>query len=125
MPLGMIDTQAIRRRWKDVGSKLDERRRRRAGFRQILVAVPGAGNAAEHNFPFAKRSILVLTDIGDGGDFSVIFKNRHPLACQTNNARAIFGNIRNRAYVNESGASFRLYFAIQRALLKTSRAYAA
>jgi hypothetical protein len=25
MPLGMIDTQAIRRRWNDVGSKLDER----------------------------------------------------------------------------------------------------
>lgn len=28
MPVGMIDTQAIRRRWDDVGSKLDERRRR-------------------------------------------------------------------------------------------------
>ena len=28
MPLSMIDTQAIRRRWNDVGSKLDERRRR-------------------------------------------------------------------------------------------------
>ena len=28
MPVGMIDTQAIRRRWNDVGSKLDERRRR-------------------------------------------------------------------------------------------------
>jgi hypothetical protein len=28
MPVGMIDTQAIRRRWNDFGSKLDERRRR-------------------------------------------------------------------------------------------------
>jgi hypothetical protein len=28
MPVGMIDTQAIRRRWTDFGSKLDERRRR-------------------------------------------------------------------------------------------------
>ena len=28
MRVGMIDTQAIRRRWNDVGPKLDERRRR-------------------------------------------------------------------------------------------------
>jgi hypothetical protein len=28
MPLGMIDAQAILRRWTDAGSKLDERRRR-------------------------------------------------------------------------------------------------
>jgi len=28
MPSGMIEAQAIRRRWNDVGSQLDERRRR-------------------------------------------------------------------------------------------------
>jgi hypothetical protein len=41
MLVGMIDTQAIRRRWNDVGSKLDERRRRLFAAGEVRAAGRG------------------------------------------------------------------------------------
>ena len=44
---GMIDTQAIRRRWNDVGSKLDERRRRLFAAGEVRAAGRGPGSRRE------------------------------------------------------------------------------
>src|SRR6266581_3708138 len=81
---------------------LHERRRRRAAVRLVLVAVPRTGDAAENNFAFAERAVLVLADVRDGGDFSIVFENRHALTGEADDARAVFGNVGDGAGVNES-----------------------
>ena len=57
MPLGMIETQAIRRRWNDFGSKLDERRRRLFGAGKVRAAGRG-GLAAVAKITGCARSTL-------------------------------------------------------------------
>src|SRR5205814_3787918 len=70
--------------------------------RLVLVAVPRTGDAAENNFAFTERAVLVLADVRDGRDFSVIFENRHALAREANDPGAVFGNVGDAAGVDES-----------------------
>jgi len=57
MPLGMIDTQAIRRRWKDVGSKLDERRRRLFAAGEVRAAGWGGLEAVAKITGYARSTL--------------------------------------------------------------------
>jgi hypothetical protein len=59
---------------------LDERRRRRTGFWQVLVAVPRTGDAPVENLAFTERTVLVLADVRDGADFAVVLENRDAFA---------------------------------------------
>jgi len=57
MPLGMIDTQAIRRRWNDVGSKLDERRRRLFAAGEVRAAGWGGLEAVAEITGYARSTL--------------------------------------------------------------------
>jgi hypothetical protein len=57
---GMIDTQAIRRRWNDVGSKLDERRRRLFAAGEVRAAGRGGLEAV------AKITGIARSTLGRG-----------------------------------------------------------
>jgi hypothetical protein len=57
MPLGMIDTQAIRRRWNDVGSKLDERRRRLFAAGEVRAAGWGGLEAVAKITGYARSTL--------------------------------------------------------------------
>jgi hypothetical protein len=57
MPLGMIDTQAIRRRWNDVGSKLDERRRRLFAACEVRAAGRGGLEAVSEITGYARSTL--------------------------------------------------------------------
>src|SRR5438034_3327672 len=64
--------------------------------------MPGTSDAAENNLALTKRAVLMLADVRDGGDFSIVFENRDALAGKTDDARAIFGNFGDGAGVNEA-----------------------
>src|SRR6266571_153206 len=98
---GMHEHPAIPHTHIECRNFLDERRRRRAGVRMILVAVPRTSDAAENNFALAERAVLMLADVRDGGNLSVVFENRHAFAGEADDAGAVFGNIRYSAGVNE------------------------
>ena len=53
---------------------LGERRRRGAGLRKVLIAVPGAGDAAVDDLAFAQRAVLVRAHVGDRGDPAIVLK---------------------------------------------------
>ena len=57
MPVGMIDTHAIRRRWNDVGSKLDERRRRLFAACEVRAAVRGGLEAVAQITGYARSTL--------------------------------------------------------------------
>ena len=57
MPLSMIDTQAIRRRWNDVGSKLDERRRRLFAAGEVRAAGRGGLEAVAKITGYARSTL--------------------------------------------------------------------
>jgi hypothetical protein len=57
MPLGMIDTQAIRRRWNAVGSKLDERRRRLFAACEVRAAGRGGLEAVSEITGYARSTL--------------------------------------------------------------------
>src|SRR5206468_3687839 len=59
------------------------------------------GDATENNFALPKRAVLVLADVRHGGNLSIVFEYRHALAGKADDARAVFGNIRYSACVNE------------------------
>src|SRR5262245_52079457 len=87
---------------------LHKRWRRCACVWLILVTMPRTSNAAIDNFSFSKRPVLVLTDIRDSGNVSVVFEDCHALAGQADDARTVFRNV-------DDGA--RLHIAVvQRAL---------
>src|SRR6266436_5416052 len=62
--------------------------------------MPRTCDAAENNLAFAERAVLVLADVRDGGDFSIVFENRHALAGQADDAGAVFGNVGDGAGVH-------------------------
>src|SRR5271170_4560538 len=57
MPLSMIDTQAIRRRWNDVGSKLDERQRRLFAAGEVRAAGRGGLEAVSKITGYARSTL--------------------------------------------------------------------
>ncbi len=57
MPVGMIDAQAIRQRWDDVGSKLDERRRRLFAAAEVRSAGRGGLEAVAKITGFARSTL--------------------------------------------------------------------
>ena len=57
MPVGMIDAQAIRRRWNDVGSKLDERRRRLFAAGEVRAAGRGGLEAVAKITGYARSTL--------------------------------------------------------------------
>lgn len=69
MPLGMIDTQAIRRRWNDVGSKLDERRRRLFAAGEHRAAGRGGLEAVAKITGYARSALGRGLKQLDGGPF--------------------------------------------------------
>ena len=69
MPLGMIDTQAIRRRWNDVGSKLDERRRRLFAAGEVRAAGRGGLEAVAKITGYARSTLGRGLKQLDGGPF--------------------------------------------------------
>ena len=80
---------------------LYERRRRCTRFGLVLIAMPRTSDAAENNFAFAQRPVLMLADIGDSGDFPIVFENRHAFAGETNNASAVIEDVGDGAGVDE------------------------
>src|SRR6266700_1806782 len=80
---------------------LDEWWRRSAGVRLVLIAVPRASDAAKDKLSFAKRAILVLADVRNGRDLSLVLENRHALAGEADDARPVFGDVGDGAGVNE------------------------
>ena len=69
MPLSMIDTQAIRRRWNDVGSKLDERRRRLFAAGEVRAAGRGGLGAVAKITGYARSTLGRGLKQLDGGPF--------------------------------------------------------
>ena len=69
MPLSMIDTQAIRRRWNDVGSKLDERRRRLFAAGEVRAAGRGGLEAVAKITGYARSTLGRGLKQRDGGPF--------------------------------------------------------
>ena len=69
MPLSMIDTQAIRRRWNDVGSKLDERRRRLFAAGEVRAAGRGGLEAVAKITGYARSTLGRGLKQLDGGPF--------------------------------------------------------
>ena len=57
MLLGMIDTQAILRRWNDVGSNLDERRRRLFAACEVRAAGRGGLEAVAQITGYARSTL--------------------------------------------------------------------
>src|SRR5271170_6438206 len=57
MPVVMIDRQAIRRRWNDVGSKLDERQRRLFAACEVLAAGRGGLEAVAKITGYARSTL--------------------------------------------------------------------
>src|SRR5450432_490728 len=57
MRVGMIDTHAIRRRWNDVGSKLDERRRRLFAACEVRAAGRGGLEAVAEITGYARSTL--------------------------------------------------------------------
>ena len=57
MPVGMIDTQAIRQRWDNVGSKLDERRRRLFAAGEVRSAGRGGLEAVAKITGYARSTL--------------------------------------------------------------------
>jgi hypothetical protein len=65
----MIDTQAIRRRWNDVGSKLDERRRRLFAAGEVRAAGRGGLEAVSKITGYARSTLGRGLKQLDGGPF--------------------------------------------------------
>ena len=57
MPVGMMDMQAIRQRWDDVGSKLDERRRRLFAAGEVRAAGRGGLEAVAKITGYARSTL--------------------------------------------------------------------
>ena len=57
MPAGMIDMQAIRQRWNNVGSKLDERRRRLFAAGEVRAAGRGGLEAVATITGYARSTL--------------------------------------------------------------------
>jgi Rhodopirellula transposase DDE domain len=57
MPVIMIDTQAIRQRWNDMGSKLDERRRRLFAAGEVRAAGRGGLEAVAKITGYARSTL--------------------------------------------------------------------
>ena len=74
-----------------------ERSRRRASIRLVLVAMPRTGHATVNDAAFAQGSVLMLTDIRDSGNFSVVAKHSDAFSRKRNNGRGIFRNTGNFA----------------------------
>src|SRR5947209_1090378 len=80
-------TRAVR------GNLFCKGRRRRAGIRQVLIAVPWTSDASIDNLSFSKRPVLVLTDVRYCRDVSVVFEYGDALASARYDARAVLRNV--------------------------------
>ena len=84
------------------GDSLDKRRRRDAGVRQVLVAVPWTSNATIENFTLAQRAVLVLADVRNCGDFAVLCEDRDALARQADDSSAFLRDAVDSANIEVS-----------------------
>ena len=71
---------------------LRERRWRRSGLGQILIAMPGAGDATVNNLAFPEWPVLVLADVRDGGYAAIVFEDGDALASARDDTSALLRN---------------------------------
>ena len=71
---------------------LRKRRRGGAGFGEVLIAVPGAGDAAVDDLALAERAVLMAAEVGDGGDLAVVAEDGDAFAAERHDAGAFFGD---------------------------------
>ena len=83
---------------------LGERRRRGARLRQVLVSVPRADDAVVDDAPFAQGTVLVLTDVRQGGEPPLVAKHRDTFAGEAGDDCAALRDVVDVAHVHESGA---------------------
>ena len=67
------------------GDFFGERRQGRSRRGQILIPVPGAGNAAVDDFTFSQGAVLMTTDVGKRGDAAVVLKDGDTFSAQRDN----------------------------------------
>src|SRR5262249_54437959 len=73
--------------------QLGERRRRAAGFRPVLKAVPRAGDAAVDDAALAERTVLMGAQIGERADARAVAKHGDTLAARRgDDARGLVGD---------------------------------
>src|SRR5262249_15420151 len=88
------DERAVRR------GLLREWRRRRARIGQVLVTMPGTGDTSVDDFSFPERPVLVLTQIGDGGNLAAVPEDGDSLPGARHHARTLLRNLLNFANSN-------------------------
>src|SRR5688572_12577708 len=84
------------------GDLLGKRRRRGAGLRQVLVAMPGTSDATIHDAALAERTVLMTAHIRDGGYFALISEDGDAFSGQGHHHRPVFGNAAGVAGFNEA-----------------------
>src|SRR5215470_11077876 len=55
--------------------------------------MPRTGNTSVNNLSFPERPVLVLTDIGDRGDLSVVPEDGDPLSVARHDTSTLLGNL--------------------------------
>src|SRR5262249_9120981 len=78
-----------------------ERWRRGAAVRGVLVPVPRAHDTAVHDPALAKRPLLMLADVGDGGHAVAVLEHGDTLAADAPHDGAPVGNLVHSAHVHE------------------------
>jgi hypothetical protein len=64
--------------------------------------VPRTGNASLYDSAFTERSVLVLADIGDCRNLSVVAKNCHALSPNTDHLGSLLRNVGRSANLDKS-----------------------
>lgn len=95
--------------------------RRSACVRSVLIAVPWTGDAAIEDFAFTKGSVLMLADVGYGGDLAVVFEDGDAFPTQANDARAVFRNFGDGTDVDEVGGGVERFGGVLRVACSASR----
>src|SRR5436190_18020851 len=70
--------------------------------RNVLIPVPGTGDAAVEDFAFAERAILVLAYVRNGGNFAIVLEDGDAFSRQTDDPGAAFWDIGNRARMDKT-----------------------
>src|SRR5690349_3952645 len=64
--------------------------------------MPRTSDATINDFSFTQWAVLVLADVRDCGNFTIVFENRDPFAAQAHNARTLFRDVLDGANINET-----------------------